>query len=381
MFRGINDLSGRLLELYKLRRDGSFFDQQDFMHLLREDEAAAAASVRSNEAIRNNGFEVERDWRQAQTSIYVKTEQDRLDRNFDNLPFSYSAQELHELVREATGGGTRPALLVAPFFHEELNKEGNDDGPHAFRVAIRRAWMNCAWSGDVRILDGFVKRPLRNTDLDVMLLQRALWDLPVILVCGEVQGGARVWPSLTAWNIVDSSDFCSIQVNFPSLPLPTGTSGENSYREARLAFEDELGESTAVTVGMLGEWFHLARYGRRPRIHQTLPENRGLERRAAALGLTAAYEVAMDRGRIPICEGMAEQAALFWTAGRHSEARSVALAALRAGEQTNEEALPLEALRSLQNVLREVGNSEEFNAVTRRVEAAARRAVLRTLGW
>ncbi|MFC8353824.1 hypothetical protein ACFUG8_13960 [Streptomyces cyaneofuscatus] len=370
MFRGINDLSGRLLELYKLRRDGSFFDQQEFLQLLREDEA-----------IRSNDYEVERDRRQAQTSIYVKTEQDRLDRNFNNLPFDYPAEELHGLVSEATGGGAKPALLVAPFFHEELNKEGNDDGPHAFRVAIRRAWMNSPWAADVSILDGFMKRPLRNTDLDVMLLQRALWDLPVILVCGDIQAGSRVWPSLTAWNIVDSRDFRYIQVNFPSLPLPAGTSDENLSRSARLSFEDELGDSTAVTAGMLGEWFHLARHGRHPRIHRMLPEHRGLERRAAALGLTAAYEVAMDRGRIPLHEGMTEQAALFRTAGLSNQARNVALAALRTGEQRHREVLSLASLRTLQDVLRDVGNPEDLDEVTRRVEAAARLSVLRTLGW
>ncbi|MFD5387433.1 hypothetical protein ACFWMG_21280 [Streptomyces sp. NPDC127074] len=392
MFRGINDLSGRLLELYKLRRDGTYFDQQQFLHLLREDEASAAelrlaereeqaAAVRAAEASRSNRYEVERDWRQAQISVQVKAEQDRLERNFTNSPFSYSADELHTLAYEVTGGGARPALLVAPFFHEELNREENDDGPQAFRVAIRRAWVNSPWAADVSPLDGAIKRPLRNTDLDVVLLQRALRDLPIMLVCGDVQTGRRVWPSLIAWNIFESPDFRCLQVNFPPLSLPVGVSDEELRRSARLAFEDELGHSTAVTIGVLGEWFHLAHYGRRPRIHRTLPENQGLERRAAALGLTAAYDVAIERGRIPLYEARAEQAALFLAVGLRDEARSAALSSLRVCSSEQDEHFSFDVLRTLRSVLATVGSAEELAAATRIAEESARRSALRSLGW
>lgn len=392
MFRGISDLSGRMLELYKLRRDGSYFDQQQFLHMLREEEAENAEerlvlredrafSARAEEAERSNEYEIARDWRQAQISVYVKAEQDRLDRNVENSPFAYSPEELHAVVAERSGNGARPVLLVAPYFDDELNSDGNDGGPHAFRVAIRRSWINSPWAGDVASLDGAVKRPLRNADVDIMLLQRALWDLPVVLVYGDVQRGRRVWPTLVAWNIVDSPDFRSIHVNFPQLSLPVESADEELRRSSRLAFEDELGESTAVTVAVLAEWFHLARYGRRPRLHETLPQDRGLERRAAALGLTAAYEVAVDCGRVSPDEARAEQAVLLLAAGRPGEARRAAMSVIGSAAAAHAELLPPDVLRRLRDVVAEVGTPDEAALAGRLVEEAARRSTMRSLGW
>jgi hypothetical protein len=392
MSLGLNDLSGRLLELYKLRRDGSFFDQQRFLHLLQEQEAAAAAAraeelqsretvARSEEANLNNQYEVARDWRQAQVSIEVKTELDRLERNLANSPFAYTADELHGLVYEATQGGARPVLLVAPFFNEDLNRESNDDGPHAFRVAIRRAWLNSPWASDVSTLDGALTRPLRNTDLDIALVQRALWDLPVLLVYGDVQTGTRVWPSLTAWNIVDTPDFRSIQVNFPPLALPAAVSDDRLRREERLAFEDELGRSTAVTTAMLSDWFHLARDGRPPSIHRTLPGEQALERRAAALGLVAAYEVAIEQGRTPIHEGRIAQADLLRAAGLRDEARTTARSILASLGGPGARLPSLSALQTLRAVLVDVGSAAEAAAALCLAEETARRSTLQSLGW
>lgn len=391
MFRGITDLSGRLLEVYKMKRDGSYFDQQQFAHLLRENEAAAAevrnaereeraANIRAEEASRSNRYEVDRDWRQAQISIQAKTDQDKIDRDIENSPFSCTAQELREWVCEATNDGSRPALLVAPFFHDELNREGNDDGPHAFRVAIRRAWVNSQWAADVGSMDGTMKRPLRQTDLDVALLQKALSDLPVILVYGDVQAGKRVWPSLTAWNIVDSGNQ-AIQVNFPPLALPRNSADEEIRRTNRLAFEDELGYSTALTIGLLGEWFHLANYGRSPYIHRTLPENMGLERRAMALGLVSAYEVAIQRRRVGGITGRIEQAVLCRDAQFTDEARNFALNALNICESSSTSVIETSKARLLLDVLTEVGDPSQVARASRILEVISYRSTMRSLGW
>ncbi|MFJ1545974.1 hypothetical protein [Streptomyces sp. NPDC088246] len=374
-----------------MKRDGTYFDQQQFAHLLRENEAAAAevrnaereeraAAIRAEEASRSNRYEVDRDWRQAQISIQVKTAQDKIDRDIENSPFSCTAQELREWVCEATNDGSRPALLIAPFFHDELNREGNDDGPHAFRVAIRRAWVNSQWAADVGSMDGTMKRPLRQTDLDVALLQRALSDLPVILVYGDVQAGRRVWPSLTAWNIVDSSNQ-SIQVNFPPLALPLNSVNEEIQRANRLAFEDELGYSTALTIGLLGEWFHLANYGRSPYIHRTLPENMGLERRAMALGLISAYEVAIQRRRVEGVTGRIEQAVLCRDAQFVDESRNFALNALNICENSNTWVIDTSKARLLLDVLTEVGDPSQVARASRLLEAIAYRSTMRSLGW
>ncbi len=336
--------------------------------------------MRAQEASRNNRYEIDRDWRQAQISIQVKAAQDKLDREMTNSPFSYTPQELRELVQESTNNGSRPALLVAPFFHEELNREGNDDGPHSFRVAIRRAWVNSQWAADVCSMDGTIKRPLRQTDVDVALLQRALGDLPVILIYGDVQAGKRVWPTLTAWNIVDTFGFQSVQVNFPPLSLPPASSDEEIQRANRLAFEDELGYSTALTVGLLGEWFHLANYGRAPYIHRTLPDNMGLERRSMALGLVAAYEVAIQRGRVQEIHGRIQQAVLYRDAQFSAEARNFALTALGMCE-SSDPPVDTATMRLLLDVLVDVGDPSQVTRASRLLEGIARRSTLRSLGW
>jgi hypothetical protein len=349
LFTGLSSLSDKLLTLYKLKQDGSFRDQQELLHELRELEArnaqqrgsqqeVQASEHRIYEAAISNSYEAERDWRQAHIGIQVKAIQDRMDRQLEESPFPYASDEFYSLVHEATRGGEVPALLVAPFVRDDLSGQENADGPHSFRVAIRRKWLQSPWSGDLVSLDGALSRPLTSTDVDIFQIQRALRDLPVVLVYGEVQSNTRVWPSLCAWNIVDSPEMRSVQVNFPPLSLPDTSQQTSSTSEGILAFEDELGGSTAITAGLIAEWFHLVKYGRIPQLHTLIPEGLASERRVIAAGLAASFEVALERNRIDPASARVGQASVYLDVELHGHATaaaSQALALVESGEGQN----------------------------------------------
>ncbi|MFI8346548.1 hypothetical protein [Streptomyces sp. NPDC085596] len=391
LFTGLSSLSGNLLTLYKIKQDGSFRDQQELLHRLRELEAgnaqqralqneSQAARNRVHEAAIDHSYEIERDWRQARVGIEVKAIQDKMDRDLKEAPFSYTSNDFYTLVHDATRGGEVPALLVAPFVRDNLSGQENADGPHSFRVAIRRKWLQSPWSSDLVSLDGALKRPLISTDVDILHIQRALRDLPVILVYGEVQSSSRVWPALCAWNIVDSPELRSVQVNFPPVPLPGVNQQNPPDSNSVLAFEDELGGSTAITAGLIAEWFHLVKHGRIPRLHTLIPAALHSERRVIAAGLAASFEVALERGRVDIVSARVGQASVYLDVGLRAQAISAASQALAATESGAAHAAT-QSIRRLAEVLDTLGLSDEANRARLALEAAARRAILRNFGW
>jgi hypothetical protein len=392
-FTGLLDLSGRLLDLYRLRRDGSYFDQQRFLASLRQQEAAIAESrwvqreeysarIRADEAARDYRREVERDWRQARINIETKLLLDRHDRRLENSPLTLEPEEMRDHVTAATGDGQRPVLLIAPFYQEHLGRQASDDAPNAFEVALRRSWFEVPWSGDLAPLGGAIRRPLRNTDIDLMLIQQALHDMPVVLVCGEVQGGQRVWLSLVAWNVVTVPNAPSVHLTFPALPLPQAAAAGESDGAARLAFEDQLGQLVAVTAGMLGEWFHLMKDGRPPRLHTMLPTELETERRVVAANAAAAYEVAIQRRLVDRVEARVRQAQVYADAGLADRAAATAQEALDAlqGSSNQPARQRMDLLRQLVAALEEVGDEAAAEAARRKLEELARRSLLDSLG-
>ncbi|MGW2253478.1 hypothetical protein ACWCXH_25265 [Kitasatospora sp. NPDC001660] len=377
-----------------MKQDGSFSAQQELLHTLRDQESESAhdrALERDERAagdkLRELGvsaeYEAQRDWRLAQIGLDVKQIQGRIDRELGEAPFAFTADEFYGLVHAATEGGKVPALLIAPFVRDDLSGQENDSAPHSFRVSIRRSWLRESWSNDLVPLDGFLKRPLRNTDLDILIIQRALRDLPVVLVHGEVQSNQRAWYSLHAWNIVDSPELRSVQMNFPPLSLPQADPPEG--RAARLlAFEDELGGSTAIIAGLIAEWFHLVKYGRRPRLHTLIPDSMGPEQRAIAAGLAASYEVALERQRIDTLAARVGQAQIYREAGlldRASEFAEQALFEAESAIRVRESSVSTEALRELIAVLDSVASNENMLRAQSILEPLARDAVRRSFGW
>ncbi|MGW7413826.1 hypothetical protein [Streptomyces sp. NPDC054863] len=384
-------MSGNLLTLYKIKQDGSFRDQQELLHQLRELEAgnaqqralqneSQASRNRAQEAAVSTTYESERDWRQARIGIEVKAIQEKMDREFAESPFAYTNSEFYDLVHDATRGGEIPALLVAPFVRDNLSGQENNDGPHSFRVAIRRKWLQSPWSSDLVSLDGALKRPLTGTDVDIFHIQKALRDLPVILVYGEVQSNSRVWPALCAWNIVDSPELRSVQVNFPPVSLPRDDPQGSVNSNSILAFEDELGGTTAITAGLIAEWFHLVKYGRMPRLHTLIPSALESERRVIAAGLAASFEVALERNRVDILSARVGQARVYLDVGLQNQAASSALQALAITESGTGH-LATQSIRRLAETLDSLGLPDEADRARLALESAARRAIIRNFGW
>ncbi|MER5933019.1 hypothetical protein [Streptomyces sp. NPDC002054] len=378
-----------------MKKDGTFQAQQDLLSMLREEEAESAyrrslerdaiqARRQQSDAATAHAHGIERDWQQARIGHQIKTIQDRMERELRESPFSFAADEFYDMVHQATGGGSVPALLVAPFVRDDLNGQQNDEGPQSFRFSIRRAWSQSEWSADLAGMDGAISRPLRNTDVDILIIQRALRDLPVVLVYGVVQANRRVWPSLCAWNIVDSPELRSIHMTFPPLPLPDPVPDSAPQSAAQLAFEDELGTSTAITAGLIAEWFHLVRSGRTPRLHALLPTELTGERRVIAAGLAASYEVALERERIDAVSGRVGQAEMYVAAELRDQAAGAALQALAAAEQavrSDQATVPPASLRRLIPLLESLDLYEETPRARQALESAARLSVLRNLGW
>jgi len=391
LFTGLSSLSGNLLTLYKTKQDGSYRDQQQLLHQLREIEAGGAqqralqvehraSQSRVHEAAISNSYEIERDWRQARIGIEVKAVQEKMDRELEESPFSCAHNDFYTLVRDATRGGEVPALLVAPFVRDNLSGQENADGPHSFRVAIRRKWLQSSWSSDLVSLDGAIRRPLTNTDVDIFHIQKALRELPVILVCGEVQSNSRVWPALCAWNIVDSPELRSVQVNFPPVSLPMESCQGSPDSNSTLAFEDELGGSIAITAGLIAEWFHLVKYGRTPRLHNLIPAALDSERRVIAVGLAASFEVALERNRVDAVSARVGQASVYMDVDLRDQAIYAASQALAATESGTVH-VAVQTIRRLAEILNILGLPDEANRARMALESAARRSILRNFGW
>jgi hypothetical protein len=370
--KGLSDIGGRLLEIYRIRRDGSFFEQQNFL-----------ADLKKAEEERAGDREIDKDLRQAEISVSVKNKLDRQERLLANSPFSYTPEEVRRIAIDATDKGRVPALLIAPYHNDNLSLKDNSDAPHAFRVAVRRSWLATPWSADLAPLDGIVNRPLSNTDLDVLLIQQTLHDLPIVLVYGEVQGNLRVWTSIVAWNLVETPQVPSIHVSIPPIPLPSNTSDTTQPDQHRLAFEDDLGARVATTIGVLGEWFHLVKYGRTPRIHRLLPREMDHERKAIAGSLAAAYDLTIERNTMHNFPAQAEKAVIYAEAGLDSRAIETgrdALEHLRRAEDTSARER-LYCLRRLALAFDTAGETTYYAEVRSLVEATAREVVLDDLGW
>jgi len=384
----MTDISGQLLELYKLKRDGSFFEQQAFSSKLREYEADAASERAAKREVlfaklgedraqadhlRNTEFQLTA----ARINVALQQEIQADARLLENAPYGYDQRQLAEIVDHASGHGAKPALLIAPFFNDELSVNEADNGPPAFRVAIRRSWISCPWSNDVALLDGLLKRPLRNTDLDVLIIRQALHALPVILIHGEIQGQNRVWCSITAWNLAPPYTGQSININLPPLPFPQS----NAHgKQERIEFEDGLGWAVAVTAGLLAEWFHLIKTGRRPKLHRQLDRDT-ISLREVGPGLAAAYDVAISANKIDVLSGRVNQAVLLAESGYDEIAvdvlRGIADDLNRGDRLTDPDALDL--LRRAKSITDASDDDFLANTMQRSLEEESKRFLFRFL--
>ncbi len=307
------------------------------------------------------------EWHRALVQVALSEALRTRDLDLANSPFSHTPEAVRELVVEATGDGRKPVLLIAPFYHE-----GAVSAQHRprFVVAVRQAWLTSHWHSDLEPMAGLIDRPLHRLDVDVRAIQQVLHDLPVVLVYGQAQEGGRIWPSLTAWNVLPGTGSTSLHMNFP----PTSLTAADDPAEIQ-DIGDRLGQMFSLAAGNLGDWFHLLRHERAPRMHMLLAAGEDSERALASTSAADAYEFLAATGGLDASLAYAHQARVLAEgglkdmAGRMARTVLAELASLPLDDGTRH----LAALRELLGVFGLLADKEGTAKAEALREAAARR--------
>jgi hypothetical protein len=295
-------LSGQVLDAYKHKTE---LNHKRYLAELehaaraadREHQATESALRREferSEASKDREHEIRRLWEQARVELWVSAEKDARQARRAVRPFALPRDDLAAMLRVLSREGSFPLLLFASFSDELRSARESDSGPQRYRFGPRSNWAASPWSDDAEPLDGLFSRPLYRGDLDVYMVREELRDLPVVLVNGHIQAGARLWLTLCAWGIFPE-DAC-IRVQFPYLALPVEAATPKSPVEAELELEDQVFSLFAPVAAQLFDWFHLARDGRTPRLHRTLPPGLESQRAIVAAGSLSGFLIAEHNG-------------------------------------------------------------------------------------
>jgi hypothetical protein len=277
--------------------------------------------------------------REALFSIWVRRLAEGDAREVDSSQFRASLDEVRAELTGLTDGGKRPALLIAPFYQEEVG------GVARFEVGLRRSWDRSPWRSNAQASAGDLVRPLNRLDHDLRAIGRYVGDLPVMLISGSVQRGRRLLPELTAWNLTAPGSVVSLALS--PIMQPEGDA------DTMIAFEDALGELFATVAGGLADWFHLMNNQRAP-LHMPIVLAQKGVREMIALNGVVAFDEAVDRGLLPVETALVNQARMLGAGELVADARAAAdagLVAIAAAE------LPTDALVDLTRSLAETAES------------------------
>jgi hypothetical protein len=303
-----------------------FFKQQDYLATIRQGEdqhrfeqetarqslSEARADQRSAEA-HQRAMQME----QLRSVVSIETQLVVAEarRSIENSPFFHSPAETRKRVATMVADG-RPALLFAPFYDED-----RADAVNGFGVAMNHTWDQLSWRDSLVRLSGLFRRPLHQSDVDLMAIRETLHGLPIVLIHGDVQAGRRVWTSMQGWGLTPgltpSAGDQLIKVDLPNLELPDATSDP----AARLEFQDELARVCGTVAGVLGDWYHLFSTGRAPRVHLDCVDDE--VRRKVGAAVAGAYEAASARGRMERVHAGLGQARVLAESGLVEEAVEV----------------------------------------------------------
>lgn len=325
---GISNAVGHVLTWYSRKQDRE--QRQQFADLRAQESKRAYADMLARDQ-KQAEFALER--AQAESSMRIEEahvmadikqameiEGERRHRELANSPFEYSLDEAHQMVAEHTRDGAVPVFLIAPFQYDYPT-----DGVPVFTTAVRRTWAMDPWSSDLAVLDGLITRPLKWLDVDIRTIRRALHDLPVVAVHGHVQANARLWISVTAWNLGDASGTRVLDMNLAPLMLPAP---EEDTIQRRLAFEDAAASAVSLVAGAYGDWFHILRSGRLPRMHTLLSAELDPLRRSLAADGAAMYAATVSRGLASGTRAALAQAVILAEGGLLDDAVAAARAVL-----------------------------------------------------
>ena len=217
-------------------------------------------------------------------SISTKKALINLAREDANSPFFDGVETTYKVVKglhEKTG---LPIILVSPFWDDTRPKDKNDPGGYVdFRTAFNSSY---SWHNLASKQDGYFKRPLYQTDRDINYIYSVLYDVPIILVHGTIQGVhspqqfvQRIHPHITFWNLLpeQQDSYTSLDLRFFPFQLPLGNlQNPHNYRqmgEYSLNLQDTVSKYLAKAIGLLSSFYHLYRFETRPNLQQFELEN------------------------------------------------------------------------------------------------------------
>jgi hypothetical protein len=341
---GISQAVGHVLNWHSKDEDRK---QQQELATLRQEEAKRAyeSMLARDERQAERAIEIEQvrsQFRLEEAAIAhaqakeMQIEAERRVRELANSPFRYSLDEAHSRVVEHTRGGQVPAFLIAPFQYDNPA-----DGTPVFTTAIRETWRRVPWSGDMNLFQGLITRPLETPDVDLQTIRLALHDLPVIVVYGHVQANARLWVSVTAWNLGDASGTRVLDMSLP--PMMLLAPGDDAIAR-RLEFEDTTAAAISLVAGEYADWFHVLRSGRLPQLHNQLPDDLSELRRSLAANGAEIYGATISRGMASETRARLAQAVILAEGGLTDNAVATARPALARRQLSQGEFAELSAL-------------------------------------
>ena len=207
-------------------------------------------------------------------------------KNDENSPFldppDIVGQEL-KAIYEDTG---TPIVLVAPFWDDSRTKDANERGGFVdFRSTFNNSYGRVPWQKLAERQDGYINRPLIYTNRDVNYLRRVLYDIPIILVHGSIQGVPqsqhiqRIKPEITFWNILPThkDEYGNLEASpctnlkpifFDYRATNNSSTVTQEMGECSSILEHRIGTYLTTSVGLLASIYHLARFGTIPDLKQ-----------------------------------------------------------------------------------------------------------------
>ena len=366
---GLLGVGDRFIELLKIKRDGSFYDQKEFESRLHEREAAVAAEQQSVSSAAS-------DWRGLEIQLATLSQTDRLSKLLAANPFRLSPEDAKEVAWQASDGGGKPIILEAPIGISGRMLGADDDQLLELNVADR--WSRHPCSTDAAPLGGLIDRPLKNQDLDIHMIANSLSSIPVILVYGYVRSDRSLWLSACAWNVITrESRSEQLKIALPGIPLPAFDGDQVALQR----WKDEIATRSTTIIAFLTQWFHLVRYNRKPTLERLAEVGGGQEiRRLIASQLIPAYEVIASYGDANY-DLRIDQAELFAAAGMNARASVFSLSILDLIRKQRSEDTDYETLGRLEALLEIVGDTASANEVKELAEDRSKLAVERVLGW
>lgn len=204
------------------------------------------------------------------------------ERDDANSPFYDGIEGTYKNLKALYERTRLPIVLVSPFWDYSRDRQSNDKGGYVdFRSAFNACYDRMPWHTLASKQDGYLKRPLYQTEHTINYLYSVLPDVPIILVHGTIQGVhssdqhvQRIHPQITSWNLFPEQQDSYTNLDFKFFPLRLLTANSNSsdihkeMGEYSLDLQDLVGNYLAKGIGLLSSFYHLYHFETRPNLQQ-----------------------------------------------------------------------------------------------------------------